>query len=257
MPISIIARSLKSSELKNLVTTLTSRKEAKIEIIAVSRTNDSDFGGNINLIVENSNRLQAKATGVKKAKYDNLLFLDSDQIPQEYLLAELENKKDDMVIIPERSLNNSFIASCLDDWRFRNERVAMNHPNPYIPVVPRYFKRDFVLDAIERVDSKVYNISNHEDSILYYEVYKKTKRISFSSKYIFNDDPTFSILMKKAFNYGRNHREMKSSEVPLDIVDLVERLDMHSLNFRELGIGKGYLVQILRGLMYKLGNFSD
>ena len=135
MPISIIARSLKSSELRNLVTTLTSRKEAKIEIIAVSRTNDSDFGGNINLIVENSNRLQAKATGVKKAKYDNLLFLDSDQIPQEYLLSELENKKDDMVIIPERSLNNSFVASCLDDWRFRNERVAMNHPNPYIPVV--------------------------------------------------------------------------------------------------------------------------
>ncbi|MEM3191506.1 MAG: hypothetical protein QW292_05315 [Candidatus Parvarchaeota archaeon] len=257
MSISIITRSLRSSELENFVNNLVSRKDADIEIIAVSKINDHDLGGNINLIVENSNRFEAKITGIKNAKYDKILFLDSDQVPQEGLLTELDDKDDDMVIIPERSLNNNFTARCLDDWRFRNERIAMKNPNPYIPVIPRFFKKEYVMKAIEIINPKLYNVITHEDSILYYEVYKLTKRISFSKKYIYNNDPPFSLLMKKAFYYGKNYKEIKSSDIPFEIVDLIDRLDMNTLNFRELGIGKGYIIQILRGMMYKLGSLSN
>ncbi|MEM3860556.1 MAG: hypothetical protein QW478_14365 [Candidatus Micrarchaeaceae archaeon] len=63
--------------------------------------------------------------------------------------------------------------------------------------------------------------------------------------------------MKKAFYYGKNYKEIKSSGIPFEIEDFIGRLDMHTLNFRELGIGKGYLIQILRGMMYKFGSLSN
>jgi hypothetical protein len=220
----------------------------------VSRFNDYNIGNNVKLIVDSTNRFEAKVIGVKYTSFDEILFLDSDQIPQEGLLAELDNKNDDMVIIPERSLNHSFSARCLDDWRARNERVAMVNPNPFIPVIPRFFKKKYVLNAIEKLDPKVYSVKTHEDSVLYYEIFKETNSVSFSNKYIFNNDPSFSQIMKKAFDYGKNYREIRSMDVPQDIVDLIDRLDLHTLNFRELGVGKGYLIQILRGIMYKLGS---
>jgi hypothetical protein len=158
-----------------------------------------------------------------------------------------------MVIIPERSKKSSFTAKCLDDWRFRNERMALKKPNPYIPVVPRFFKRSYLIDVVNSLNKELLRIVSHEDSILYYEVYKRTKNIAFSRKYIYNDDPPLLPLLKKAFHYGRNHKEITSSGIPTEILDLINRLNMNTFNFKELGIGKGYLIQVLRGIAFELG----
>ena len=252
MSISIVTRAYKTSELKNLISNLHENLEVEKEIIAVCRINDYDIKG-INLIIENSKRFQARITGIKSANYDKILLLDSDQIPEKGILHELENKNEDMIIIPEKSINKNFTSKCLDDWRYRNEKRALKNPNPYIPVVPRYYKRAVLLNVINNLLPDIYEIVDHEDSVLYYEIFKETRNIGFAKKYILNYDPSLNILMQKAFLYGKNGKTVKNLEIPDDILVLINKLNRNTLNVKDLGIGRGYITQILRGLMYELG----
>ena len=252
MAISIVTRAYKTSELKNLILNLHSNLEVEKEIIAVCRINDYDIKG-VNLIIENSNRFQARITGIKSTTYGKILLLDSDQIPEKGLLLELDNKNEDMVIIPEKSINNNFTSKCLDDWRYRNEKHAMENPTPYIPVVPRYYKRPVLLNVIHKFSPDIYEIVDHEDSVLYYEIFKETRNIGFAKKYILNYDPPLNILMQKAFLYGKFRNIVQNLEPPDEILVLINKINRNALNIKELGIGRGYIIQILRGLMYELG----
>ncbi len=92
MPISIITRAYKTSELRNLVNNLDLNTEIEKEIVAVCNINDYNIK-NANLIIEDLNKFEAKITGIKKAVYDKILLLDSDQIQEKGRLKELENKK--------------------------------------------------------------------------------------------------------------------------------------------------------------------
>ena len=255
MSISIVTRAYKTSELKNLIINLHTNLEVEKEIIAVCRINDYNIRG-INLIIENSNMFQARITGIKSANYDKILLLDSDQIPEQGLLQELNEKNEDMVIIPEKSINKNFTSKCLDDWRYRNEKHAMENPNPYIPVVPRYYSKDVLLKVISKLSPDIYKIESHEDSILYYETFKETQNIGFVKQYILNYDPPLNILMRKAFLYGKFRNIVQNLETPDDVLVLINKINRNALNIKELGIGKGYIIEILRGLMYELGRIT-
>ncbi len=252
MPISIITRARKTSELKNLINNLQSNNEIEKEIVAVCNISDYDVK-NTRLIVEDSDRFEARITGIKNAIYDKVLLLDSDQIPEKGLLKELDNKKNDMVIIPERSINNSLISMCLDDWRYRNERLARKQMTPYIPVIPRFYRREHLLSAVNKLPASLYKIMDHEDSVLYYYVFRETNNINFSEKHIFNYDPEFLKLMRKAYLYGKNRRDLKNSEIQEDISLLLYGLNRNTFNIKEIGFGKGYIIQIMRGISYELG----
>ena len=252
MAISIITRAHKTSELKNLVSNINSSNEVEKEIIDVCNINDYNIE-DTKIIIENSNRFRARITGIKNSSYEKILFLDSDQIPENGLLKELDDKNEDMIIIPERSINNSFTSKCLDDWRYKNDRLAKKNITPYIPVVPRFYKKEYLIKAVNRLHQNVYNIIDHEDSVLYYEAFIETNNVGFSKKYIYNYDPDFFNLMRKAFLYGKNERDIKSIEIPEDIKILINRLNKNTLNVKELGISKGYVMQILRGIIYEIG----
>ncbi|MFG1390754.1 glycosyltransferase family 2 protein [Acidiplasma aeolicum] len=252
MSVSIITRAYKTSELKNLINNLNSNNEVEKEIIAVCNVRDYNIK-NAKLIIEDSNRFQARITGIKNAKYDKILLLDSDQIPEKDLLEELENKKEDMIIIPEKSVNNNFTAKCLDDWRYRNEKLARKKTTPYIPVIPRFYRKKYLLNAINKLSTDLYNIIDHEDSILYYYVFQETKNINFAKKHIYNYDPKFFKLMYKAFLYGKNRKNTKNLEIPEDISVLLYKLNKNTLNIKEIGFGKGYIMQIIRGIAYESG----
>ena len=252
MSISIVTRAYKTSQLKNLILNLQKNLEVEKEIIAVCRINDYDIK-DINLIIENSKRFQARITGIKSATYNKILLIDSDQIPEKGLLQELHDKNEDMIIIPEKSTNKNFTSKCLDDWRYRNEKRAMENPNPYIPVVPRYYNRSVLLNVINKFSPDIYEIVDHEDSVLYYEIFKETRNIGFAKKHILNYDPSLNILLQKAFLYGKNRKAVQNLEVPTDILVLINKLNRSTLNIKDLGIGKGYIIQILRGLMYEVG----
>lgn len=252
MSVSIITRAYKTSELKNLIDNLNSNNEIEKEIIAVCNIKDYNIE-NVELIIEDSNRFQARITGIKNAKYDKILLLDSDQIPENGLLKELKNKKEDMIIIPEKSINNNFTSKCLDDWRFRNEKLARKNITPYIPVIPRFYRKEYLLNAINKLSMDICKIIDHEDSILYYYAFQETKNINFANKHIYNYDPKFFKLVYKAFLYGKNRKDTKNLEIPEDISVLLYRLNKSTLNIKELGFGKGYIIQLIRGASYEFG----
>ena len=258
MPISVVTRAYRTSELRNLVLSLQSNHEIEKEIIAVCKIEDCKLNSaqSLELILEDSNRFRARITGIKLSTYGKILLLDSDQIPQEGLLSELDNRTEDMVIIPEKSLNSNWIGKCLDDWRLRNERMAMEEPTPFIPVIPRFYTAEKLKKTIDRLPHQALEIISHEDSVLYYEVFKETQLIGFSKHYILNDDPHFSTLMRKAFLYGKYQREADSLIISDDLFKLIDALNKSTLNFKELGVGKGFIIQVLRGMMYEIGRLS-
>ena len=252
MAISVVTRAYKTSELKNFINNLSSNSEIEIEIIAVCNINDYNLK-NANLIIENSNRFEARITGIKNAIYESVLLLDSDQTPEKGLLKELDSKMDDMVIIPEKSINNSFTSRCLDDWRYRNENRARKEITPYVPVVPRFYRKKYLLSIINNLSTNIYKILSHEDSILYYYAFQETKKITFAQKYIFNYDPKFSKLIRKAYLYGSYRKYTASLEVPEDISRLIYELNNDIFDIKHIGISKGYMIQMIRGFFYKLG----
>lgn len=252
MALSIVTRAYKTSELRILIDYLNSNNEVKTEIVAVCNINDYDLK-NSNTIIEDSNMFEARVTGIRNAVYDKLLLLDSDQIPEKGLLLELNNIEEDMVIIPEHSVKNSFTSMCLDDWRYRNESLARRVPTPYIPVIPRFYRKNFLLSAVNKLSSNICKIIDHEDSILYFYVFEQTKNIGFSNKRIFNYDPNLLKLMHKAYLYGKNKKDIKRLTIPEDISLLLYKLNRNTLNIKELGFGKGYIVQIVRGISYEFG----
>lgn len=235
-----------------LIDYLNSNNETTTEIVAVCNINDYDIK-NSKIIIEDSNMFEARVTGIKNATYDKLLLLDSDQIPERGLLRELDNNEDHMVIIPEHSVNNSFTSMCLDDWRFRNESLARKRPNPYIPVIPRFYRKNYLLKAVNKLSANICKVIDHEDSILYYYVFEETKNIEFSIKRIFNYDPSLLKLMHKAYLYGKNNKDTNQLTIPENISQLLYKLNRNTLNIKELGLGKGYIVQIIRGISYEFG----
>ncbi|MHB8396198.1 MAG: glycosyltransferase family 2 protein [Thermoplasmataceae archaeon] len=253
MSISILTRAYRSSELKSLAINLSTNNETEFEIIAVCNVIDSELG-NIKILQEHSTRFRARITGIKHANYDKILLLDSDQTVEKGLLSELEGMQNDMVIIPEKSLNHNFVGACLDDWRFRNERLAMRKPSPQVPVIPRFYVKQYLVQSLSNFTETIYDIVSHEDSVLYYEIYKNSRNIGFSNKHIFNEDPSFHILIRKAFLYGKFSRTSKNLPLPEEITALLNTLNKNTFDVRGLGIGKGYFVQVARALAYKFGN---
>lgn len=252
MPISIVLRSYGTSEIRGLVSYLEQNNEIENEIVAVCRLNDYEIGG-INLILEDSNRFEARITGIKNARFDRVLFLDSDQLLEDGLLGELDNMNKDMVIIPEKSSSRGLTARCLDDWRMRNESLARRKTSPFVPVIPRFYRRETLLKAINALPDSAYKIVSHEDSVIYYEAFKITQTIGFSSRHILNRDPNFFKLMYKAYQYGRSSKSTKALSLPGEIEHLLHRLDSNTLDVRELGFGEGFLIQIPRGIAYEIG----
>ena len=253
LSISIVTRAYNSSELNLLVDKLSMNDETKIEIIAVCKNVDKKYSG-VNIIQENSNRTEAKITGIKNANYDRILLIDSDQFPEVGLLSELESIKDDMVIVPERSSNKNLVGTLMDDLRDRDIAWAKKiSPIPTIPVIPRVYKKDILREITDNLPKQTFEIQSHEDSILYFHVYKKTKNITFSQNHIYNVDPSFSVLLKKAYTYGKYYKEARKVTNSDEITHLIKSLNASALNLKERGIGIGIYLQLIRAIAYAMG----
>lgn len=253
MAISVVTRSYKSSELRSLISNLNLNLEIEFEIIAVCNVNDHDIP-NSKLIIENSNRFRARITGIRNAQFDKILLLDSDQIVEKGLLRELDNRKEDMIIIAESSINNSLSSRFLNDTRLRSEKYAKKNTSPYIPVIPRFYKKKSLLNALNKLPPNIDEILSHEDSILYHEVFKDSRNIGFSERHIYNNDPNLLVLMHKTYLYGAYKKKIKSLEIPEDISILINKLNLNTFNIKELGVSRWYALQIARAFVYFLGS---
>lgn len=257
MDISIVTRALKTSELDWFFTNLKNIKNIDFEIIGVCSIEDSkiDNLGPSRIFIEKLNRFQARLFGIEKTSSENILLLDSDQTITQELLEEIINSKTQMVIVPEKSLRKDIVGRMLDDFRAKLEERGRKSPLPTLPVIPRFYRKTSLLRGCENLSSDVLEFGvSHEDSLLYYEVFKHTTSISFSKNYIFNNDPDLKTIIRKAFLYGKFGKDaFKSNKIPNEYLELIDVLNRNSFGLRQMGLSKGDTVQFSRALAYFLG----
>jgi hypothetical protein len=195
--------------------------------------------------------------GAENANLDGILFLDDDQRLEDGLLGELEESDADAVIIPERSLNRNVIGRLMDRKRKYLEALVRESPRPDVGVIPRFYKRNLLLRAFENISIRTLRVaSQHEDTILYNEVYKKCKKVSMSQKRIFNQDPSLAKFIAKAFEYGKqNEQALSSGALTAEQIDLIRRMDRNRMIYAtDKGLNPGLLIDLLKGPPYVLGS---
>jgi glycosyltransferase involved in cell wall biosynthesis len=256
MSISIVTRSLRTSELQGLIDNLMLIDNTEIEIIAVCVEEDVIINEieKVRIIIENSNRFRARITGIRNASFENVLLLDCDQRVTKELLRELDKKKEDIVIIPERSSRQDIVRVMFDDLRKKTEAVSVGSPSPDFPVVPRFYKRDVLMKGLADISDYIaeYGLS-HEDSILFYEVYRYSKSIAFSKENIIDLDPDLFTIIRKAFLYGQYARLARKAKLPQKYLRLIGELNKNSLLIKKHELGPAHVLQGLRAIAYGLG----
>lgn len=252
MGLTIVIRAMKSSELNQRILNSLIDINFEIEVLVVCNINDYPIE-RIRYIENKVGRFEARIIGIKNAQYDKILFLDSDQIPEVGLIDDLVKLNCDACIIPERSLGRSLCSNLMNDWRIRIESYGIRHPSPFIPVIPRLYSKGILLKAINRLPTNYEVIIDHEDSILYYLSFPELKSISYTNKCIFNFNETVPNLLKKAYTYGKNHKNVKKIEISPELSILIRKINHQLFDVKNLGLGKGHVIQTLKAMSYGLG----
>ncbi len=249
----MVTRSLNLSEIKNLYGTLKESLSGDLELIVVVKRRDIDISDEyVTIITEDSNRFQARKTGIMVSN-GNILLLDADQIPEKALLKELQDCTSDAMVIPEKSLNRNFIGRLLDLQRAYFQEIAKPNYDPRFPVVPRFYNGDIIRGILNRMDSEVFKYGlSHEDSVLYYEAYAKLKHINLSRNYILNTDPTLAEYIHKSMLYGKYKKAtVSSAQIPTSYIRLVNDINKEFLRIRSFPI---LIISLLRAIPYFFGS---
>lgn len=224
-----------------------------LELIVVVKRRDINISDEyVSIITEDSNRFQARKTGIH-ASNGNVLLLDSDQIPEKALLMELQCSRSDALVIPEKSLNRNLIGRLLDLQRTYFQEIAKPNYYPEFPVVPRFYNGDIIRVTLDRMDKQIFKYGlSHEDSILYYEAYNKLKNINVSRNYIFDTDPSLAEYIRKSVLYGKYKKStVSSSQIPASYIRLINDINREFLKIRNFPI---MIISLLRGIPYLFGS---
>ena len=228
------------------------------EILVVSRgvpTMSDENQALVHLLISGARRIEAKAIGVRGASSDRILFLDSDQYVSPSLLGELRHKSEDMVLIPERSVGASFMGSILDSRRVYIESKMRATPSPRIPVIPRFFRKAVVQRALDSMPPEVIKeVTETEDSLIFYECLKLSSSLGWCECPIFNDDPGVLAFTRKSYSYGyRNENAIAAGRLPPDYVRLIRDIQRGNIVNSGLPSVGAFTGNLIRGVPYLAG----
>lgn len=238
-----------------------SGNETTTEIIVVSysKTQSEFFKDKVHILRCDAKRIEAKLLGVSMANSDKILFLDSDQTISSDLIQKLVAFKHEMGIIPERSFDNHFMAKLMDIKRIENERLMMNKPSLFVPVVPRLFTKDLIERTLNSLgDEVIKNVTEIEDSIIFYQAMKFSNDVGWVNSFIYNFDPNLRDFVRKSFYYGsKNEKSIINGVLSLEHTNLIRRIQLETLlNNRSPNIGM-LLCNLLRGGPYIIGSLHS
>jgi hypothetical protein len=212
----------------------------------------------VRVLISPAKRIEAKAIGVNMTSASRVLFLDSDQSVSEGLLMELNSRSEEMVLIPERSRNRNIMGAILDSRRALVESQMRRSPDVRLAVVPRFFKRSLLRRAFESMpDEVVHEVTETEDSLIFFECLKLCSTLGWTDSMIYNDDPGVFAFLKKSYSYGyRNETAINLGHLPADYVALIRSIQAASvLNSGLLSPGSA-VSRVLRGVPYLAGTVA-
>ena len=175
----------------------------------------ADYGAKVTYC--GPNILEKRYCAHKFSKGEYSLLLDETRIPRYDLLMKLQAMSEDMVIIDERDIGDSF-------WvRMANlDKINSLECNSFIAtngfVLPRYFRYGLLTEAFDVLkrflDESVFRSVVMEDhQLIYYEASKLSNSIAtLKGNYLSHyGDRTLISILKKYHKYGKKHRVLKST----------------------------------------------
>lgn len=202
--------------------------------------------------------LGARELGVKKAKGEFVLLLDSDHIlePTAIERAVKLMKQFDMLWLYERSYKPKRILERLYDAdRALIQKYAKDFINPIGGVIlPRFYKKFILIKAFKNIPRKILPLCvAHDHAIIYYEAYKISKKIGMLPHAIWHMEPwSWLNLFKKTYRYGITTRKLVENNAYPEIIQSKNRMRKFERGDIWFSI-KSNILRVLRGVPYKLG----
>lgn len=204
------------------------------------------------VVMCNGGLLEARIKGAKKSKGKYILFLDSDQIlkptTMEKAVKKMENY--DCLWLYERAYNrNKLLPSLYDADRRLTQRFLEEGV-----VLPRFFKRNLLLKAMDNIPKNIIDVCSAQDHIIISHEFKnisdKIEEVDDAVEHI--EPSNFLELFKKQFRWGKVTREFYEVGVYRELVTKKDSFRKFHKEMPILSI-KSFILRILRGVPYKLG----
>ncbi len=231
----------------------------EIVVVSFSRTFSENIRDGIHIISCNDKRVEGKLIGIHFSNSEKIMFLDSDQIVDASLIPKIIEFNKDMGIIPERSLNTHFLARILDAKRSILERRMRDEADIVLPVVPRVFSKVIIERALNSLGEWIRkNVTEFEDSLIFYEAVKFSKDIGWIDSYIYNIDPKLKEFVKKSFNYGSaNITVLLSGNLSDEYIHFIQKIQFETLVNNRIFSIRILLVNMIRGIPFILGEICN
>lgn len=163
------------------------------------------------------NILEKRYLAHSKANGEYSLLLDETRIPKRHLLSELYKMANDMVIIEERDIGDTFWVKMSNLDKINSLKCNSFEPDKGY-VLPRYFKSNLLTQAFEKIREKLddvifKSVLMEDHQLIYYEASKLSKSISTlrgQNLFHYGDESLFSIL-KKYHRYGEGHKILRNT----------------------------------------------
>lgn len=198
--------------------------------------------------------LEARIAGAKTSKGDYVLLLDSDQILEKTAIERAVKKMEeyDSLWFWERSANvNKWLPSLYDADRL----LVQTYWNPEADIVlPRFFKRDLVLKAYDKIPKRYIDICAAQDHIIIgYEFRKLTEKNGMLENAVWHLEPDNLIkLFKKQFRWGKTTKDFYKTGIYRDLITKKDGFRKFRIKHLKWSV-KSFILRILRGIPYKLG----
>lgn len=184
------------------------------------------------------------------------LLLDETRIPDRHLLSMLQNMDDDMVIIDERDLGNTFWVNMSN-----LDKINSAQCNSYEAykgfVLPRYFKSTLLTKSFERIrdkldDSIFKSVLMEDHQLIYYEASKLSTSVArlYGQHLLHYGDKSLFSILKKYYRYGRGHKILRNTDYE-ELLDPRKRVRKICYGNR-IGL---YIFYIARGLPFLIGYY--
>lgn len=206
--------------------------------------------------------LAARYIGLKEAKGEYVLLLDTDQVLRndciERALGLMADY--DMLVLEEESYNSEWFipklyqaSKQIINARFRKSYAfdPLQGGNP-----ARFFKREILEKAFERIlevipQETFAEIIHGDHDIIYYETYQVSKKVGLLEKALWHVEPDFAKLWRTNLRYGASIRKVQK----LHYWELFLKKRWSGFWFgRPIGVGfRAFLLSLILKAVQKIG----
>jgi len=156
--------------------------------------------------------LAARYEGVLRSRGRYVLLLDSDQVLEPTAIERAVAMMDqgyDMLVLEEMSLaaRNWLQRLFAAHRRLIHRQIDARSLDPYRgTVLPRFFRRDLLLRAFERIPGEVMErVVHHDHAIIYLECWRLSKKVGFLPRAVYHQEPSsLAEVWRRNFRYGRS-----------------------------------------------------